>query len=169
MLWIHKTLVKTGSAFTILFWILNPSFLLVNTFLGFSHNSFGKRQVAACRFSKEICANPKNTSTNRMRGIALFCLQKSFVNSKAFGVKRLRTYLLIQNKNKGRDKRILSCWRIQCTTLNQFESHVPVHLRSRLLLPSICETFRYAWPPSSKACKKFTICLFVSLKKTKHF
>jgi hypothetical protein len=27
-----------------------------------------------------------------MRGIALSCLQKSFVNSKAFGVKRLRTY-----------------------------------------------------------------------------
>jgi hypothetical protein len=28
-----------------------------------------------------------------MRGIALSCLQKSFVNSKAFGVKRLKTYL----------------------------------------------------------------------------
>jgi hypothetical protein len=27
-----------------------------------------------------------------MRGIALFCLQKSFVNSKAFGVKQLKTY-----------------------------------------------------------------------------
>jgi hypothetical protein len=27
-----------------------------------------------------------------MRGIALSCLQKSFVNSKAFGVKQLKTY-----------------------------------------------------------------------------
>jgi hypothetical protein len=44
------------------------------------------------RVSKEFCENPGNASTNRMRGIALSCLQKSFVNSKAFGVKRLRTY-----------------------------------------------------------------------------
>jgi hypothetical protein len=65
---------------------------LVNIFPGFSQNSFEKRQVAACCISKELCANPRNTSTNRMRGIALSCLQKSFVNSKAFGVKRLRTY-----------------------------------------------------------------------------
>jgi hypothetical protein len=63
------------------------SFLLVNTFPGFSQNSFEKRQVAACRFSKELCVNPRNNSTNRMRGIALSYLQKSFVNSKAFGVK----------------------------------------------------------------------------------
>jgi hypothetical protein len=76
--------LKTGSAFTILFGILIPSFLLVNTFQGFSHNS--------CRFSKELCANLRNTSTNRMRGIALSCFQKSFVNSKAFDVKQLRTY-----------------------------------------------------------------------------
>jgi hypothetical protein len=48
--------------------------------------------VAACPFSKELCANPRNSSTNRMKGITLSCLQKSFVNSKAFGVKRLRTY-----------------------------------------------------------------------------
>jgi hypothetical protein len=27
-----------------------------------------------------------------MKGIALSCLQKSLVNSKAFGVRRLRTY-----------------------------------------------------------------------------
>jgi hypothetical protein len=64
---------------------------LVNTFPGFSQNSFENQQVAACRFSKEFCANPRNSSTNRMRGIALSYLQK-IVNSKAFGVKRLRTY-----------------------------------------------------------------------------
>ncbi len=38
------------------------------------------------------CANLKNVSTSRKRAIALSCLQKSFVNAKAFGVKRLRTY-----------------------------------------------------------------------------
>ncbi len=54
----------------------------------------GLRHVAACCFSKELCANPRNTSANRMRGIALSCLQKCFVNSKAFGVKRLITYWL---------------------------------------------------------------------------
>jgi hypothetical protein len=62
---------------------------LVNTFLGFS---FEKQQVAACRFSKELCVNPRNTSTYRMMGIALSCLQNSFVNLKAFSVKQLRTY-----------------------------------------------------------------------------
>jgi hypothetical protein len=65
---------------------------LVITFPGFSQNSFEKRQLAAFPFSKELCANPKNTSINRMRGIALSCLQKSFANSKALGAKRLRTY-----------------------------------------------------------------------------
>jgi hypothetical protein len=65
---------------------------LVYKFPGFSQNSFEKRQVAACRSSKELCANPRNVSTNRKRAIALSCLQKSFVNSKAFGVKRLRNY-----------------------------------------------------------------------------
>jgi hypothetical protein len=78
--------LKTGSAFTILFEILIHS-LLVNTFPGFSQNSFEKRQVAACHFSKEFCANPRNTSTNRMRGIVLSCLQNSFVSSKDFDVK----------------------------------------------------------------------------------
>jgi hypothetical protein len=65
---------------------------LDNAFPGFSQNSFEKWQVAAFPFSKELCANPRNTSTNTMRGIALSCLQKSFVNSKAFSVKRKRTY-----------------------------------------------------------------------------
>jgi hypothetical protein len=48
--------------------------------------------VAVCRSSKELCANPRNVSTNRKRAIAVSSLQKSFVNSKDFGVKRLRTY-----------------------------------------------------------------------------
>jgi hypothetical protein len=65
---------------------------LVNAFTGFSQKSFEKRQVAAFPFSKELCTNPRNSSTNGMKGIALSCLQKSFVISKAFGVKRLRTY-----------------------------------------------------------------------------
>jgi hypothetical protein len=65
---------------------------LDNTLPGFPKNSFEKRQVAACRFSNELHANPRNISTNRMREIALSSLQKSSVNSKAFGVKRLRTY-----------------------------------------------------------------------------
>jgi hypothetical protein len=66
---------------------------LVNAFPLFSQNSFEKWQVAAFPFSKELCANLGKTSTNRMGGIALSWLQKSFVNSKAFSVKRLRTYL----------------------------------------------------------------------------
>jgi hypothetical protein len=72
--------------------LLSIEFELVNTFPGFSQNSFEKQQVATCCFSKDYYANPRNTSTNRMRGIALSCLQNSFVNSKAFGVKQLRTY-----------------------------------------------------------------------------
>jgi hypothetical protein len=48
--------------------------------------------VAACCSSKELCANLRNESTNRKRAIALSCPQKSFVNSKAFGAKWLRTY-----------------------------------------------------------------------------
>jgi hypothetical protein len=65
---------------------------MVISFPGFSQNSFKKWHVAAFPFSKELCANPKNTSTNRMKRIALSGLQKSFVNSKALGAKRLRTY-----------------------------------------------------------------------------
>jgi hypothetical protein len=52
------------------------------------------RQIAACCFSKELFANPRNVSTNKKERIALCGLQKSFVNSKAFGVERLRTYLV---------------------------------------------------------------------------
>jgi hypothetical protein len=57
-----------------------------------SQNSLDKQQVAVtCRFSKAFCTNPRNISIDRMRGIALCCLQKSYENSKGFGVKQLRT------------------------------------------------------------------------------
>jgi hypothetical protein len=62
---------------------------LVDTFPGFSQNCFEKQQVAAYHSSKELCANSRNVSINRKRATALSCLQKSLVNSKAFGVKRL--------------------------------------------------------------------------------
>jgi hypothetical protein len=72
---------------------------LVDTFLGFAHYSFEKRQAATCHFSKEFCKNPGNISANRKKGIKIHknsactpCLQKSFVNLKAFGAKRLKTY-----------------------------------------------------------------------------
>jgi hypothetical protein len=71
---------------------LISSFLLINTFPGFSQNSCEKRQIASCQFSKESFANSRNTSTNRLREITLSCPQKSFVNSKAFGVNQLKTY-----------------------------------------------------------------------------
>jgi hypothetical protein len=48
--------------------------------------------VVTCHFSKEFYANQRNVSTNRVRGISLFCLQKSSANSKAFGGKQLGTY-----------------------------------------------------------------------------
>jgi hypothetical protein len=46
--------------------------------------------VALSCFSKEFCVNPRKALTNRKRGIVLFLLQMSFVNPKAFGVKRIR-------------------------------------------------------------------------------
>ncbi len=71
---------------------LKPLFLLAWTFSKFLQNLFEKRQVAPSRFSKEFCVNPRKALTNKKRGIALFCLQKSLVNPKAFGVKRARIY-----------------------------------------------------------------------------
>ncbi len=56
-------------------------------FPGFSQDSFEKRQVAAFRSSKEFCASPRSSSTNRRKGTAHFFLQKSFVNLKGSGVK----------------------------------------------------------------------------------
>jgi hypothetical protein len=64
---------------------------LVNTFPGYSQNSFEKWQLTACRFSKEFWANPTSLSTNRRRETALFCLQKRFVNSKGFDIKGTET------------------------------------------------------------------------------
>jgi hypothetical protein len=61
-------------------------------FPGFLQNPFEKQQVATCRYSKELSANTRYVSTYRKMAIALSCLQKSFVNSKVFGVHRLRTY-----------------------------------------------------------------------------
>jgi hypothetical protein len=74
--------------------ILNfdPSFPIGGSFPKFLQNLFEKRQVALSRFSKRFCVNPRKALTNRKRGIALFCLQQSFVNSKAFGVKQIRIY-----------------------------------------------------------------------------
>jgi hypothetical protein len=46
--------------------------------------------VTLSRFSKEFCATPRKALPNEKRGIALFCLEKSFVNSKDFSVKRIR-------------------------------------------------------------------------------
>jgi hypothetical protein len=63
---------------------------LAGTFPKFLLNLSEKRQVPLSRFSKEFCVlyiNPRKALPNRKRGITLFCLQKSFVNSKAFGVK----------------------------------------------------------------------------------
>jgi hypothetical protein len=51
---------------------------LVDVFLGYSHNSFEKRQPATCRFSKEFCENPGNVLTNRKEGIKI---QKRIVNA----------------------------------------------------------------------------------------
>jgi hypothetical protein len=51
--------------------------------------------VALNHFSKEFCVNPRKALTNRQKGIALFCLQKSFINSKVFGVKWIKIYKFI--------------------------------------------------------------------------
>jgi hypothetical protein len=39
-------------------------------FPDFYKNCFKKGQVATCNFSKEICANPRNLSTNRKKVIS---------------------------------------------------------------------------------------------------
>ncbi len=59
---------------------------MVNKFLRFAQKSFKKWPMSACSFSKGFCANPENGLTNGKSGIALLVI------SKAFGVKRLRTY-----------------------------------------------------------------------------
>jgi hypothetical protein len=54
--------------------------------------SFEKGLLAACRFSKEICANLINLPTNSMKGILLGSFEKLLVNWKGFGVKRVGIY-----------------------------------------------------------------------------
>jgi hypothetical protein len=67
--------------------------LPADTFLGFSHDSFEEWQAAICRFPKEFCENRGNVQPIGRKGLKFIrdsactpCLQKSFVNSKAFGV-----------------------------------------------------------------------------------
>jgi hypothetical protein len=55
-----------------------PLILLVDIFLGFSHNSFEKEKAATCRISKEFCENLGNVLTNRKEGIKI---QKRIVNA----------------------------------------------------------------------------------------
>jgi hypothetical protein len=43
-------------------------------------------------FSKEFCAHRRNVSTNRKRGIELFCLYKSSTHSIGFGLNCLKTF-----------------------------------------------------------------------------
>jgi hypothetical protein len=70
---------RTTSAFTKCFEFI-PFFLLVDRLLDCSQSSFKKGQAAACRFSKEICANLRNLSTNRKKGILLGSFEKLLVN-----------------------------------------------------------------------------------------
>jgi hypothetical protein len=49
----------------------------------FSQNSFEKRQLVTCCFSKEFCANLRDVSTKRITGIAHCCPQQSSASSKA--------------------------------------------------------------------------------------
>ncbi len=72
-----------------------PLFLFVDKFPGFAQNSFEKSQAAICLFSKEFCENPGNVLIKgikfQKRIVNALFLQQSFLNSKEFGVKRLRT------------------------------------------------------------------------------
>jgi hypothetical protein len=73
--------------------------LFVGTFIRFAENSFQKRQAATCCFSKEFCENPGNVPTKRKKGIKIQkrimqahpVFKRVLHNSKAFGVKQLRT------------------------------------------------------------------------------
>jgi hypothetical protein len=51
---------------------------LVGTFLWFTQNSFEKRQVTTCHFSKEFRENPGKLPTTRKKGIKI---QKRIVPS----------------------------------------------------------------------------------------
>jgi hypothetical protein len=62
---------------TVLFWLSCPGFPVSAVLSRLS------------RSSEELCANRRKVSTNRKRAITFSCLQKSFVNSKAYGAKQL--------------------------------------------------------------------------------
>jgi hypothetical protein len=51
---------------------------LVDVFLGFAYNSFEKGKAATCRFSKELCENSGNVTSNSNEGIKI---QKRLVNA----------------------------------------------------------------------------------------
>jgi hypothetical protein len=48
-----------------------PLIIYVDIFLWFAQNSFKKRQVTTCRFSKESRKNLGKLSTNKMKGIKI--------------------------------------------------------------------------------------------------
>jgi hypothetical protein len=77
-----------------------PFLLLVAAFPKFSQNSFEKWPVVACRFTKELSANPRNVSTFQKRGIALGCLPKTLANSEDLGINATKNFL-VQYNNKG--------------------------------------------------------------------
>ncbi len=110
--WIHQNLFKTGISFTIFFLIFIPLLLLMERRLTrFSQNSFEKGQVAACLCKRNmICANPRNLSTNRKKGISHACFEKLLVNSKAFGTERLTSYKFCRIL-KGELKKFMNSWR----------------------------------------------------------
>jgi hypothetical protein len=76
----------------LLFFYFNLFLPIGWTFPEFLQNFFEKRQVASSRVSKEFCINPTKVLTYRKRGIAPSCLQKSFENSKGFGVQQIRIF-----------------------------------------------------------------------------
>jgi hypothetical protein len=90
--------------FSLLNFTVIPSFLLVNTFPGFSQNSIEKWQVAACRFSKELCENPRNTSIYKIEGNCTLLHSKEFCQFKSMWCLAAKN-ILIQNKPKGRVKK----------------------------------------------------------------
>jgi hypothetical protein len=73
-------------------------FLLVDTFLGFAQNSFEERQATSDTFQKSFAKirekyQPKGRKRLKFKqnSACTPCLQKSCINSKAFGVNRRKT------------------------------------------------------------------------------
>ncbi len=92
--WICKTLSKTWSACTIIFfWILICCFQLVDTFPQFKKKSFRKCRAAAHHFLKEFGENLSIIQNCRMRAILLCSLYKSSAKFTCFDFQQLRTHL----------------------------------------------------------------------------